>query len=223
MPTSYAFFDFDGTLIGGDSIILFMRYAWRHKLCSAVDLLRFLVAGGLFTLNVYSPKRAKEMALHFVKGRERAAYQSAAEDFCRSVLVPRLYSQGVDTVKKHLAAGDTVLLVSASPAFYLEPLQDILGFAHVLGTQLAVDEAGRFTGAIIGQNCRGEQKNVRIAQYLAETGTQLDFETSCAYGDSTHDLPMLGLVRHGYAVNPGKKMQTKLQSQGDVTVVRWKG
>ena len=52
MEKIFALFDFDGTLIGGDSIVLFMRYAWRHKLCSAVDLARFLLAGILYTVQV---------------------------------------------------------------------------------------------------------------------------------------------------------------------------
>jgi len=223
MQKTYALFDFDGTLIGGDSIILFMRYAWRKKLCSAADVLRFLIAGGLFTLHLVPPKRGKEIALGFLKGRSRAEFTAAAEDFCQSVLAPRLYRQGAEAVRRHLDAGQETLLITASPTFYLEPLRAMLGFSAVLGTEYAADETGRFTGEIEGQNCRGDQKPLRLQEYLAKTGSQMDAEASSAYGDSTHDLPMLGMVGHAYAVNPGKKLIRRLPELKNVAILRWKG
>ncbi|MFH1512679.1 MAG: HAD family hydrolase [Bacillota bacterium] len=222
MRKTYALFDFDGTLIRGDSILLFLRYAWQKKLCSNLGVLRFIAAGGLFAVKLLSPKRAKEAGLRFLKGRERAALAAAAEDFCQSVLVPRLYTQGVEAVRRHLAAGDEVLLVSASPAFYLEPLKRTLGFSEVLGTQFAADKDGRLTGEIVGLNNRGAQKTLRLQEYFKESGAELDYETSSAYGDSAHDLPMLRLCKHAYAVNPKKKMRHKLKLMDGVTVVRWK-
>lgn len=222
MQKTYALFDFDGTLIGGDSILLFIRYAWRKKLCGAVDILRFLVAGVFFTLKLISPKRAKEMSLHFLKGTERAAYQAIAEDFCQTVLVPRLYPKGREAILAHRQAGHEVLLISASPAFYLQPLQSILGLSAVLGTQFSTDANGRFGGQIVASNCRGEEKPKRLRCYLSKTGDTLDSETSSAYGDSAHDLPMLRLCAHAFAINPKPKLQKQLHTLNDVTVLDWK-
>ncbi len=222
MLKTYALFDFDGTLIRGDSIILFIRYAWRNKLCSGADVLRFAAAGVLFTLKLIPPKRAKEMGLNFLKTKERAVFAAAAEDFCRSVLVPRLYPQGVAAIREHVQAGHEVLLISASPAFYLEPLKEILGLTAVLATRFSADEDGRFAGEIIGENCRGEQKTVRLREYLAETGNEFSAFTSSAYGDSTHDLPMLALCRYAYAVNPGRKMRRRIEPLPNVVILTWK-
>ena len=223
MLTTYALFDFDGTLIRGDSILLFMRYAWQNKLCSVRNLFRFTVAGGLFTVGLLSPKRAKEMALHFLKGKKRDDYVLASEDFCRNILIPRLYPLAAEALQKQRAAGHTMLLISATPAFYLEPLKHMLGFTEVLGTDMETDHDGRFTGKIVGINCRGEEKPLRLQAYLDKTGTQLDREHSSAYGNSTHDIPMLELCKNAFAVNPGKRMLNKLKKTGGVTVVRWKG
>jgi len=222
MLKSYALFDFDGTLIRGDSILLFIRYALRHKLCSAVDTLRFITAGALFTMKLISPKRAKEMGLYFLKNSSRAVYSAAAEDFCKTVLMPRLYPEGLKSIQAHLRAGHEVLLISASPAFYLEPLRQMLGFSAVLATRFSAEKDGRFAGEIIGENCRGTQKPVRLREYLAQTGDTLDYETSSAYGDSAHDLPMLRLCAHAYAVNPKPKLQKKLSALHNVTVLTWK-
>jgi len=222
MQKTYALFDFDGTLIRGDSILLFMRYAWHRKLCSAVDLLRFLTAGTLFVLKLITPKRAKEMGMHFLNGKERAVYTRAAEDFCRDVLLPRLYPQGLEAIRRHQAAGHEVLLVSASPAFYLAPLKRMLGLTAVIATQFATDRSGRFSDEIIGENCRGEHKPQRVREYLRQTGSQLDYESSSAYGDSAHDLPMLAMCGHIYIVNPNKMLQTTLGQMQRVTILNWK-
>ncbi len=222
MLQTYALFDFDGTLIRGDSIIAFMRYVWKHKLCSLWDWVRFVVAGGLFTFGLISPKRAKEMALRFLKGHSREQYVHMAEDFCQTELIPRLYPQGMAALRRHQAASDQVLVISASPAFYLEPLVDMLGLTAVLGTRFETDEQGRFTGRIIGINCRGEEKPLRIQDYLDKTGGQLNADTSLAYGNSTHDLPMMRLCRRAYAVDPSRKLRSIAKQSEGITVVHWK-
>lgn len=222
MRKPFALFDFDGTLIRGDSILLFMRYAWRNKLCSFFDLFRFVVAGGLFTLRILTPKRAKGMGLRFLKGRDRAVYAKAAEAFCETVLKPRLYPDALEAIRRHQAAGDEVLFISASPAFYLRPLKEMLGLTAVLGTQFETDEKGRFTGRIVGLNCRGDEKPERLGEYLRDTGAELDYDRSSAYGDSAHDLPMLRLCKHAYAVNPGLALRRRLKADGSITAVRWK-
>ena len=92
----------------------------------------------------------------------------------------------------------------------------------MIGTRFATDGTGRFTDEIVGQNCRGEQKVKRIQDYLAETGTELDDESSSAYGDSPHDLPMLSLCGHIYIVNPNRMMRKMLGTLGSVTILDWK-
>ncbi len=222
MEKIYALFDFDGTLIGGDSILLFMRYARRHKLCTVLDLARFLLAGILYSLRWISPKRAKEMGLRFLNGKERAVYVAAAEDFCRTELLSRMYPKGLETLKRHQEAGHETLLVSASPAFYLQPLKQLLGFTEVIGTRFAADANGRFADKIVGENCRGEQKPLRVQEYLKQTGSLIDFEASSAYGDSAHDLPMLSLCGHVYVVNPGRIFRKMLKVTDRAKILTWK-
>ena len=184
--------------------------------------MRFLIAGGLFTLRLVSAKRGKEIGLGFLKGRSRAEYAAAAEDFCQTVLMPRLYRKGAEAIRRHLDAGHEAVLLTASPTFYLEPLRSMLGFSAVLGTEYAADENGRFTGEIEGRNCRGEQKPLRLQAYMEKAGAQMDAAASSAYGDSAHDLPMLRMVGHAYAVNPGKKLIQKLPELPNAAVLRWK-
>ena len=89
------------------------------------------------------------------------------------------------------AVGHEVLLVSASSYFYLKHLKEVLGVTDIICTRLDVDENGVFAGRVCGENCRGVQKPLRLAEYLAAKGDRLDYESSWAYGDSSGDLPMV--------------------------------
>ncbi|MEA5000196.1 MAG: HAD-IB family hydrolase [Candidatus Limiplasma sp.] len=222
MQTTYALFDFDGTLIRGDSIILLCQYAYRHRLISLRELLAILGAGIRYGLRLASAVQAKERALRFLIGKTAAEMDAFVADFYREALLPRLRPEAEAAIRAHQAQGHTVLLVSASAAFYLEPLRARLGLADIIATRIAVEGDGVFTGRVCGDNCRGVQKALRLAEYLAAKGARLAYDTSTAYGDSTGDLAMLRLCAHKVAVNPKRKLWRALRHEPGATRVCWR-
>ncbi len=85
--------------------------------------------------------------------------------------------------------------MSASPEFYVTPIGRRLGFDAVLATRLEVDPDGRLTGRILGANCRGPEKVVRLREWRGDTLT-----VAFAYGDSAGDREMLALAANGVKV-----------------------
>lgn len=221
MLKTYALFDFDGTLIRGDSILLLVAYARRRRLMTPRQLRRALYSGVLYGLRLRAAVPAKEQALAFLAGRSAAELAAIVTAFFHDVLEPRLRPEAMDAIARHRAAGHEVLLVSASAAFYLEPLRQKLGLTDIVATRMDLDAEGRLTGRVCGDNCRGVQKALRLAEYLAAKGDRLDFETSFAYGDSYGDLPMLRLTAHPVAVNPKRKLWRALRGVPGVTRVHW--
>ena len=69
-------------------------------------------------------------------------------DFCLHVLAPQLYPEGLKALRQEQARGASVLLLTASPSFYLEPLKTMLGVEAVIGTRMNVDDRERYTGDI---------------------------------------------------------------------------
>jgi len=210
----YAFFDFDGTLIRGDSIVRFCRFARKKGVAGPLALPRAGALAVLYGMRLISAERAKGGALAFLKGRTDAELASLADAFCRDELLPRLYPQGVEALRSHQARGARVWLVSASPAFYLEPLRDALGLDAIIATRF---EEGR----IAGRNCRGPEKVLRIAEVLAARGESVDYAASTAYGDSRGDAPMLRLCGGKRAVNPKRALLRELKNDDGVQIVRW--
>ncbi len=222
MQHTYALFDFDGTLIRGDSVTLLCAYARRKGLIGTRYLLGVAWAALRYVLKLLPPERAKERALRFFAGRPKAEVDAIVADFYQTVLAPRLRPEGISAVRAHVAAGHRTLLVSASSAFYLEPVRAALGFADVIATRWDADDTGALTGHVCGDNCRGVQKALRLAEYLAAKGDRLDYETSTAYGDSYGDLPMLRLCRSRVAVNPAGKLWRALRGDAGATRVHWR-
>lgn len=221
LQKAYALFDFDGTLIKGDSIIRFCIYAWKKHWCNLGTLATGALMGALYLCGLTTAEASKQAALAFLKGRKRDEVDAFARAFCQEVLIPKLYKEGVDEIHRHQENGAEVWIISASTAFYLEPLREHLGLSGLIGTRMHVDENGEYSGLIDGHNCRGVEKTLRLAEVLAYTDSMVDYETSSAYGDTAGDIPMLMLCAHKNAVNPRKKLSKGLEGADGVQTVHW--
>jgi len=221
MLGAYAFFDFDGTLIRGDSIIRFCFYAFRKGLCGPFGLMRAGVMGALYMAKLITAETSKQTTLSFLRGKTQKELEAIAEDFAKTALIPNLYKEGVERIRKHQQEGAQVWLVSASTAFYLEPVKKHLNIDRLIGTRLHVDENGVCSGLIDGHNCRGVEKTLRIAEMMAANDEMVDYAASYGYGDTAGDIPMLMLCQHKTAVNPRKKLVKGLEGADGVEIARW--
>lgn len=218
---AFALFDFDGTLIKGDSIVLFLRFALHKGLAKRRDVLRALCAAVGYGLKLCSAEKSKARSLTFLKGHAVSEIRALSDAFASEVLIPRLRKQGAEEMRALKEKGAQVLLISASPDFYLESLRGALPLDDIIATRMDTGTDGMFTGLICGENCRGLQKPLRLAEYLASKGARLDFEQSCAYGDSYGDMPMLLLCKRRVLVCPKKKLVKAMTGASDVSVVMW--
>ena len=221
MLRKYALFDFDDTLIRGDSVVKMCLFAFRRGLIAPWELVKITGLSVLYLCGLTTAQKSKEAAMHFLSGKSETEVEKLAEEFCEKVLLPRLYQDGVKELKAKAESGCEVWLISASPAFYLQPLMKHLPITGVIGTRMHVLN-GMYTGQMAGENCRGVEKPLRLAEVLASRGDMLDYGQSCAYGDSAGDAPMLALCANKVAVNPKKKLLKALDGADGVTKVHWR-
>lgn len=84
------------------------------------------------------------------------------------------------------------VVISASPDFLLNEIEDRLGFDKLICTR-----HNRKTGSIIGENCRGEEKVKRLSQEFDMT----DINVINVYSDSLkHDRPIFSLGKNCYQI-----------------------
>lgn len=195
-----ALFDFDGTLIPGDSIAAYVRYARKKGFMPFKAYMKALLAAAAYSLGRMSAKDSKNAALCFRMGLKEKERRALDEGFVRDWALGKIYPAGKACVDEHRRAGRVTLLISASTDNYMLSVGDALGFDAVLCSPLAPD------GTVSG-NCKGEEKVRRLNAWLRENGLEADFPGSFAYGDSKSDLPMLRLCGHPVQVNPKRALR----------------
>ncbi len=93
------------------------------------------------------------------------------------------------------------VVISASPDFLLGEIQKRLGFDDLICTRHNAK-----TGAIIGKNCRNEEKVRRLFELYDKDST----EVVDVYSDSLkHDRPIFSLGQSCYHIVKGKKVPFK--------------
>ena len=184
-----AAFDVDGTLTRRDCVVPFIR-----KVAGIRPVAKQLALGARQTIPAVVRRdrdRLKALgASAAFAGRNVAEVQQLADMFAADVFANGLRTDQWSAMSRHAAAGDQIVLVSASFEIYLRPLAGLLGVHDVLAVRLETD-GDTFTGNLVGPNCRGLEKVRRLREWLDEHhGGRANVHVT-AYGDSTGDRELL--------------------------------
>lgn len=176
--------DFDHTIYNGDATLDFYYFcAKRHPI-----ILRFLPlqlwSSILFALGVYSKEVFKSDFMIFVKDIKNISNE--VEIFWK-IRRNRIF----EWYEKRNRHDD--IIISASPAFILEPIAQELKVKALIATDIDME-----TGRLIGKNCNGPEKVRRLNEALANA------RVTEAYSDHESDIPMLGLAEKAYVIHKGK-------------------
>jgi HAD superfamily hydrolase (TIGR01490 family) len=206
-PERIALFDLDGTLLAWDCQLLFRHYVLRREPWRGIFLPVFLVflplAGWL------GAGRMKRVFLSFLWGMSTEKLAAYARDFARHVMTA-IYPEVRGELERHRAAGDFLILASASPEFYVCEIGRELGFDLTLGT---VVQTGPFFPPL--ENHKGAAKVARLRRELPASYFEDGKLRQChGYTDSRADLPMLGLCMSATVVNPSPELAALAHESG---------
>jgi HAD superfamily hydrolase (TIGR01490 family) len=213
--TAAAFFDVDNTMMMGASIFHFARGLAARKYFSTSTLagfawqnIKFRVAGKESHLDMAN---GTQHALSFVAGREVAELNQLCEEIYDDILVDKIWSGTRELAERHLARGQAVYLVTATPVELASIIARRLGLTGALGT-VAENVDGYYTGRLVGELLHGRAKKYAVRALAAKEG--LDLRRCTAYSDSSNDVPMLSLVGTGVAVNPDTGLREAARAHG---------
>jgi HAD superfamily hydrolase (TIGR01490 family) len=207
-----AIFDLDNTLLAGDSDYLWGQYLGE---IGAVDRHSYERENDRF-YQEYREGRLDIMAflafsLRPLSEHPRAQLDAWHADFMARKIEPLVTPAAEELVARHRAAGDTLMIITATNAFVTAPIARRFGIAHLIATEPEVD-GDRYTGRVAGTPSFREGKVERLGDWLAEHGTSLD--GSWFYSDSHNDLPLLERVSHPVAVDPDEILAERARSAG---------
>ena len=195
-PTIAAF-DVDGTLTTRDCVVPFLeKLAGRVRLTGGV---LGQPVGLVHAVVRRDRDRFKALAVRAAfAGRQASVVNRLGQTYAEAVHERWMRPDTPRRLTWHRGQGHRVVLVSASLGTYLHPLGRLLGVDAVLCTEAAVGDDGRFTGAMVGPNCRGPEKMRRLRAWMQQMG--LDDADVWAYGDSAGDREMLAAAQHRFLV-----------------------
>ncbi len=188
-----AIFDFDDTLIIGDSLFPFMAFsAGTLPLYAALS-----ASAGAYAFRRVAGKPDADLRTflkssflrYFMKGKTPA---DIADIVAKTLAWRKLNEPIVRELRKHRENGDVVVIASGSLSLYLPTLLRDIPHDVLLCTDVGVKE-GVITGDMPNGNCVRRRKAERVKAWLDANGP---FADSFGYGNPPDDLPMLDLVNH---------------------------
>jgi HAD superfamily hydrolase (TIGR01490 family) len=207
-----AIFDLDNTLLAGDS-----DYLWG---C-------FLAEQGVVDRDTYERENERyyqeyregrldimaflAFSLRPLSEHPRSQLDAWHAQFMREKIEPLITDAAEALVAQHRAAGDTLMIITATNSFVTAPIARRLGVPHLIATDPEAD-GDRFTGGVAGTPSFREGKVSRLQEWLAANDATLDGSTF--YSDSHNDLPLLQLVANPVAVDPDEPLAAHAQAAG---------
>ena len=211
-----ALFDLDNTLLNGDSDHLWAQFL-IGKGCLDPEMHRasndrFLQQYQDGALDIHEFLRFQLAPLAREK---RATLDLWHTEFMRTEILPRRREAGARAIAQHLQSGALVALVTATNTFVTAPIARAFGIPHLIATIAEQDEAGNFTGQVLGTPSFQEGKIVRVEQWLQTQALHWGaFDQTWFYSDSRNDLPLLAKVSHPVAVTPDEALAAHAHSVG---------
>ena len=183
-------FDFDGTLSSGDSNYGFFKYCFMHSV-RPWFYLPYVLAGfigmGLNRKGVWwrqtirrfmTPKMVERLADDFVKKHKKNRFGWAKE-----------------MVAKERAAGNKVLLITASPDYLVSKLVKDMKFSEILPSRMSDKKPWKYKFL-----CYGENKVFTMDEW-ARTNKYIP-NVVRAYSDSKSDMPIMKIAKECVWINP---------------------
>ena len=206
-----AIFDLDNTLLAGDSDYLWGRFLVEKGLVDGAyyerENERFFQQYKAGQLDIHEFMR---FSLTPLRKNTPQALNRLREEFLETRISPLITDSARQLVEKHRAAGDTLLIITATNAFVTRPIAHRFGIENLIATEPETLD-GYFTGEVEGEPSFREGKVTRLLQWLEESGETL--QGSWFYSDSHNDLPLLERVDNPVAVNPDETLAEVARSR----------
>lgn len=178
-------FDFDGTLIKGDSLYRFLIHC-NGLLNFIITSLLFIPTYLLFKTGVIDRNKAKEKLVNsFLNGMDKELFDEKCNSF-QPILYSLLRPNAISAIEYYKSRNCYIVIITASIENYIKPFADNLGVDYVIATKLKSTET-KIDGHFETKNCYGIEKLKRIA---AEIPWFEDTDI-ITYGDSKGDLELL--------------------------------
>ena len=160
-------------------------------------------------------------ATQAIKDQGAAKSIAAHAQFMLATIEPAIKTAATDLIAKHRAAGDQLIIVTATNEFVTRPIAAALGIDDLIAVQLEMDVRGEsaggtgwITGEIKGVPSAHEGKVTRVEAWLAAKNLSWKDVHTTFYTDSFNDIALLEKVNVPIATNPDARLRAVAVERG---------
>lgn len=216
-----AVFDFDGTVIDGQSGWLISIYLKRRHFVSPLRTFLLMWWGVRYKLHLpHREEEARELVLGAISHLSAEEIDQIMYDFHDEVLLPRYRGKAIEEIRRRNDEGCATLLLSATFQQIAERAAEHLDVVGAVATQLERDSQGNYTGRVSGDVIEGDMKPVAAIRWADEHFGAGNWTLAYAYGDHRSDSKLLEQADEAFAVCP-KKTLKPLAKKGGWTILDW--
>jgi HAD superfamily hydrolase (TIGR01490 family) len=208
-----AFYDLDGTLLSCNLVTMHAYYARndRSLLKSVYQFTKVLLSVPLlFGLDLYSRSVFNVFSFRAYRGMHRDRLIGLADDLFEVILKPSIFPQAQSLINTTRELGYRNVLVTGTLDFTVRPIALHFGIEEIICNRLEFKNhiaTGRVLPPLLAEN----EKARSIREYGLHKG--IDLAESCAFSDSSADIPMLSAVGHPVATNPTRRLRRVAQQK----------
>jgi phosphatidylglycerophosphatase C len=211
-----ALFDLDGTLTWRDTLLPFLLGFLARRPHKVLGLWRLPAALWRYWRDRERGDLKSRVIRMIMGGQRREVIDVWADVFVAGLKPKRRFRPlALDVLEAHRAAGDRLVLLSASPDLYVPRIGLLLGFERTLCTEIEW-QGDRLDGGLKTPNRRGEEK-LRCVAWLRE---QYPGHPIIAYGNSASDLDHMRETDTALLVN-GNDSARRLAAKWNIAVSNW--
>lgn len=202
-PRTVAFFDMDGTLINGFSVVAFVLEGIRRGALPPSEALQQFaeLVQGRFRGDDYADLMNSSAAA--LAGKTDDDLTALGESVFKKYVSAALYPESRALVRAHQACGHRVAIISTASSYQVLPIARELAIPDVMCNRFAVAD-GILDGGLDGPMIFGKGKLTAARKFLTKHKGKL--ANSFFYSDGIEDLPLLAACGFPRPTNPDKQL-----------------
>ena len=196
-----AVFDFDGTVLDGQSSVSLVLELIRRRIMKVRSALPVAWWGVRYKLHLpHEQYEVRQKVFSHLARLTTEEVDALVEELYRDLLAPMMREQAIELIERYKAHGVKVFIVSASFEPIIARVADALGVEQI-STRMEIKN-GRYTAKLAGAPVEGTEKPLQFFARADELYGEDGWRLVAAYGDHHTDIPLLEEAEHAYAVDP---------------------
>ena len=189
--------DLDGTITRKDTFIPFLVGYFIRRPRLRPELISLPMSVFLYAIRRLEAGVLKErLCQAFLGGAPVDSVFAWAKAYAKRIVARGCRPFMLARIEKFKRQGARLILLSASPSVYVREIARELGILEVISTEMEIGKE-RFSGRMVGENCKGIEKLRRLQKHLNGSNGQ---GSVVAFGDRASDLPVLEWAEEGWLV-----------------------